>query len=82
MANQNGDLGRCLLQTLQLRVTALVKIVAVQQVFRRIAGERQLGEHDQIGSRLLLLLHGLQHAFGVAFNVTDQQIQLGQCDGK
>ncbi|MNV76183.1 hypothetical protein D3C71_1695190 [compost metagenome] len=82
MADQDRHVGGGLLQTQKLLVTTLVKIVAIQQVFRRITGQRQFGEHDQIGSRLLLLLHGLQHSFGVAFDVTDQQIQLGQCDGK
>ncbi len=50
-----------------------------QQIFRRVARERELGEDDDVGSELRLrAARGGDHALGVALHVAHQKVELRQ----
>ena len=48
-----------------------------QQVLGRVAGDRQLGEDDEIAARGLRLLVGVEDPLGVAVEVADDDVDLG-----
>ena len=60
----------------------LMKVGTKNQVFRRISGQCQFGKHDQVSSGCLLFRYGFQNTFTIAFDISDQKIQLGQGDIK
>ena len=51
-----------------------------QQVLGRIAGHRQLGEHDEVGARALRLLEPLEDQRAVAVEVADGGVRLDECE--
>ena len=55
---------------------------AQQEVLGRIAGDRQLGEHDEIGAGGLGGLVRLEDAVDVAVEVTDDDVDLGGGDAQ
>ena len=60
------------------RIDLAAEAAMEQQILRRIAGERELGKHDEIGCELgLRAARGRDHARGVALDVADEQIELG-----
>ena len=53
---------------------------AEQQVLRRVAGDDELGEEDEVGVRLAGLSEPLDDAGGVAVEVADDAIDLCECE--
>ncbi len=53
-----------------------------QQVFGRVAGDHQLGEHRQVGPRLLRLAQSAQGPFHVAAQVAHHGTELAQGDAQ
>ncbi len=49
-----------------------------EEVFGRIAGDRELGERDEVAARGVGLLVRVEHARHVAGQVTDDEIELGR----
>ncbi len=64
------------------RLLALVQEArAQQQVFRRVAAHRQLGEHHQLGAVLVArLADHLDDALGVAGDIADREVELRHRD--
>lgn len=58
----------------------VAKAAMEQQIFRRIAGEREFGKKYEIRADRTLG-HG-KHAIGVAFGVTDEQVDLREGDAQ
>ena len=59
-------------------VDAAVQAGAQQQVFRRVAGEHQFGEHHQLGAQQIArLTSGGHHRIRVALDIPDQRVALG-----
>ena len=51
---------------------------AQEQVLRRIARDRELGEEDDVGARVLRLVHPREDQLAVPVEVADSRIDLGQ----
>ncbi|MNZ36659.1 hypothetical protein D3C78_540880 [compost metagenome] len=80
-ADQQADAAHLAGQALEGGLSAQLHAVPEQQVFRRIAAQRQLGKHDHIGLPLFAGAPGrLDDALDVAVNVADAQVELGHRD--
>ena len=53
---------------------------AQEQVLGRVAGDRELGKHDEVCTCGLRLAQMVEHAIAVAVEVADDGVQLGQRD--
>ena len=53
---------------------------AEQEVLRRIAGHRELREHDEVGGVLLGLGEALEDQLPVPVEIADDRVDLGQCE--
>ena len=53
---------------------------AEQEVLRRVAGDRELGEEDEVGARVLGLGEATEDALAVAVEVADDGVDLGECE--
>ena len=51
-----------------------------QQVLGRVAGDDELGEEDEVGVRVARPLEPLDDPGGVAVEVADDAIDLGECE--
>ncbi|MNC06351.1 hypothetical protein D3C75_538600 [compost metagenome] len=74
VAHQNGATTLPGRDTSQGRLHTDHQIAAQQQIFRRVAGQRQLGADQQIGALLVGLCGGSQHLVTVIFDGAYRQI--------
>ena len=56
------------------------EVLLEQEVLRRVAGDRELGEEDDLGTRLPRLAQAREDLLGVAGDVADGGVELGQSD--
>ena len=69
------DLGCDVLQRLEVVID---ETGAHEQVFRRVAGERELGEGDDVGALVAGLGDVVEDLVGVTFEVADSGVDLGE----
>ena len=77
-ADDRGDSARRLDDTVEGGEVGSEELLLEEQVFRGIAGRGELGESDEIGADRLRLLDGLDGLGGVAVEVADGGIDLGE----
>jgi hypothetical protein len=63
-------------------LTGPIEIRAQQQILGRIAAQCQLGGEQHVSSQLQRLAGGIEDAPGIALNVTDSDVDLGDCYAK
>ena len=78
MPHQNGAAALPGRDASQRSIDTDHQVAAQQQVFRRIAGQGELGAHQQVGALLLGLSGRSQHLVTVIFDGAYRQIQLGK----
>ena len=66
--------------SLQRLVATAVKIIAQQQVFRRITAQREFGRHQQVRGLRARALGKIQYARGIAGKIADRAVDLGNRD--
>src|SRR5579863_6306326 len=79
--DHDGWTGHLPAHFLQSRLDLPAKAAVKEQVLGRVTRQRQLRIEDEIRSELRTsLAGGLDHTLGVAVDVPDEQIELGECD--
>ena len=51
-----------------------------QQILRRVAGDGELGEEDEVGAGLARLLEPPEDAARIALEVADDAVDLSECE--
>ena len=78
VADRQAGFSSSLRESLQHRQIACHKIFAQQQVARRVAGDGQFGQHDQICSSVHGVIVGGENFFFIACEITDSGVDLRQ----
>jgi hypothetical protein len=79
-ADQHADAGYPGQEPFEADAVGLDEIGSVQEVSRRVAADTQLREHDQLASQPNRFPGPGNDAFGVGSKISDDWVDLGQCD--
>ena len=82
VADDRDDAGRVLRDALDRRARVGEEVLLQQQVLGRVAGDRQLGEEDHLGSRAARAAQAVADLRLVAGDVADDGVDLGQRDAQ
>ena len=80
MPDKERDPGELCGQRVEFALAGLVEIFPEQQVFRRIAAEREFRRQNEVGALRLGALGNVEDTCGVAGEITDGGVYLGDCD--
>ncbi len=79
-ADERDDAAGRARNLLERALRVLYELGPEQEVFRRVAGHRELGEEDDLGAGLLGLLHPADDLLAVPLEVADRGVDLSQCE--
>ncbi len=79
-ADDEGDAGAALDDDVEGVLVVADELGPQEEVFRRVAGDRQLGEGDEVDALGAGPLHAVEDLGDVAFEVADGDVDLGEAD--